>query len=205
MKEKKNNKKKWMVIIVAGIIVFSMVMSIFAVVLDNMDQAIPNYNKHSFVSTDNGYKTKINGAYMNFYNYPGDLENIPLSTDIASKLKKGQGIGIIFNPEEEIQDNLQYIDVVRYELQLEIDKPVYFGITKNTTQTDLSVATKYSLPVVECDSATAEFPLILINISMNTSFIISDTNPNCIIMNAKLRNILAAKDRLLYTYYGVMN
>ncbi len=197
MKHKKDNKKKWMGIIIASIIVFSMVISIFAVVVDNQDQSIPKYNKYSFIATDNGYKTKINDKYMEFYNYPSELEDIPLSEDISSKLKNSQGIGIIFDPEEEIADNLQYIDLIRYELQLQIDKPIYFGATKNST--------KYSLPYVGCESATAEFPLIVINMSINTSFTVSDSNPDCIIMNAKLREILAAKDRLLYTYYGVMN
>jgi len=82
-------------------------------------------------------------------------------------------------------------------LQSELDKPTYFGIITNST--------KYTLPVVVCANATAEFPLIMINISSNTSFYVSQEYPNCIIMNAKLKELLAAKDRLVYTYYGVMN
>jgi hypothetical protein len=197
MKEKKNNKKKWMGITVAAIIVFSMVISIFAVVVDNQSQTLPDYNKHSFINTNTGYKTKIDGKYMEFYNYPADLEDISLNSDILAKIKYSQGMAFIFDPEETVVDNLQYIDLIRYDLQLQLDKPTYFGITKNST--------KYTLPIVDCTNATVEFPLILINISSNTSFQISEKYPNCIIMNAKLKELLAAKDRLVYTYYGVMN
>jgi hypothetical protein len=197
MRERKNNKKKWMGILVAAIIVFSMVISIFAVVVDNQSQSLPDYNKHSFMNTNNGYKTKINGKYIEFYNYPSDLERITIETGVMAKIKNSQGMAFIFNPEEPVVDNLQYIDLIRYDLQSQLDKPTYFGITQNST--------KYTLPIIGCANATAEFPLILINVSSNTSFYVSEEYPNCIIMNAKLRDLLAAKDRLVYTYYGVMN
>jgi hypothetical protein len=203
-------KKRISIIFTVGIAII-MVASIFAIVIDNQSQGLPQYNKHSFVLTNaneltgtNGYKTKINGTFQEFYYYPSDLERINLSSNIITTIKNGQGIGFIFNPEENLTDNLQYIDVIRYELQSQIDKPVYFGITQNSSKYDLPVATKYSLPIVDCDSATAQFPLILINTSLDTSFIESTNNPNCIIMNAKLRELLAAKDRLVYSYYDIM-
>jgi hypothetical protein len=202
--DKYEKNKKRMGIILTVAIAFIMIISIFAIVIDNQSQSLPNYNKHSFVSATNGYKTKINGTYMDFYYYPTDLEQIPISSDIISKLKNSQGIGFIFNPEDNVQDNLQYIDTIRYDLEQQIDKPWYFGITQNSTKYNLTVVTDYSFPVIDCENATEIFPLILVNTSLNTSFIESSNNPNCIIMNAKLRDLLAAKDRLVYTYYGVM-
>lgn len=202
--DKYERNKKRMSIILTVAIAFIMVISIFAIVIDNQSQGLPDYNKHSFVSTTTGYKTKINGAYMDFYYYPTDLEQIPVSSDIISKLQHSQGIGLIFNPEDNTQDNLQYVDTIRYDLERQMDKPLYFGITQNSTKYNLTVVTDYSFPVIDCINATEAFPLILINTSLNTSFIESSENPNCIIMNAKLRELLAAKDRLVYTYYGVM-
>jgi len=197
MKDKRDNKKKWMVIIVATVIVLSMIVSIFAVLVDNQDQTIPDYNKHSFVNINTGYKTKINGKYMEFYNYPSDLESIPLSSDIIAKLKNSQGMAFIFDPSDPVTDDLQYIDLIRYNLQLDMDKPTYFGITQNSSN--------YTLPIISCANSTIEFPLVMINISSNTSFYVSNQYPNCIVMNGRLRDLLAAEDRLLYTYYGVMN
>jgi len=195
MRDRKN-KKKWTVILVSSFIVFSMVISIFGIVVDNQSNGIPDYNKHSFTASTNGYKTKINGTYMEFYNYPTELESIPLSSDIITLLKNSSGIAFVFDPQDNITDNLVYIDIIRYELEKQIDKPSYFGITQESD--------KYTLPIVSCANATSTFPFIVINSSITAEFYISAENPNCIIMNAKLRELLSAKDRLIYTYYGIM-
>jgi hypothetical protein len=194
--DKYERKKKRMGMILTIGIAFIMIASIFAIIVDNQSQTIPSYNKHNFLASSNGYKTKINGAYQEFYYHPTELEEIPLSSDIIAKVKNSKGIGIVFNPDDSITDNLQYIDVIRYDLESQMDKPVYFGITQNST--------KYSLPVAGCDSATEEFPIILINASLNVSFSESKDNPNCIILDAKLKGLLEAKDRFVYTYYGIM-
>jgi len=202
--DKYEKRKKRMSIIMTIGIAFIMVASIFAIVIDNQNQGVPDYNKHSFVSTNTGYKTKINGTYMDFYYYPTELEQISLSSDIITRLRNGRGIGFIFDPEDNAVDNLQYVDTIRYELGLQIDKPLYFGITKNSSKYNLPVVTTYSFPIIDCINATEMFPLIQITTSLNTSFVESPENPNCIIMNAKFKDLLAAKDRLVYTYYGIM-
>jgi hypothetical protein len=197
MKKSKNSGKKFTVIIITAFIVFSMVISIFAIVVDNQSQGIPKYNKHSFVSTDTGYKTKINGAYMDFYNYPTELEHINMSSDVTALIQNSKGMAFIFNPEDNLSDNLKYIDLIRYDLMRQIDNPVFFGITQESD--------KYDLPIVSCANATNSFPFVMINSSIEQGFYISSENPNCIIMNAKLLGLLSTKDRLVYTYYGVMN
>ena len=178
-------------------IAFIMVASIFAIVIDNQSQSVPEYNKHKFILGTVGYKTKINSKYVEFYNYPSDLERVPLDQDIIAKLKNSQGVAFVFDPEDNVTDNLQYIDLIRYDIQTQLDKPTYFGITVNSS--------KYSLPIINCANATVAFPFVLINISTNTSFSVSSEYPNCIIMNARLKELLAAKDRLIYTYYGIMS
>jgi len=199
MKKNKSDKKKWTVIIVSAFIVFSMVISIFAIIIDNQNSGTLSYNKHSFIMTDTGFKTKISGKYMDFYYYPSDIERINISSDIISKIQQSQGIAFVFDPFDNVTDNLQYIDVVRYEAQSQFDKPVYFGITANSSN--------YALPIVDCGNATSAFPFIMIDTSNNAqgaTFSISKDNPNCIIMNARLKDLLAAKDRLVYTYYDIM-
>jgi len=185
-------------IIVTVIVAFLMVASIFAIVLDRQTQDSTDYNSHSFVITDTGYKTKINGKYMDFYYFPGDVERIGIEPGIMTKVKNAQAIAFIFDPNDNVTDDLLYIDTMRYDLQTQLDKPVYFGIINSSS--------KYTtLPVINCANATAYLPLILINISVNTEFNISKEYPNCIIMNGKLKDILALKDRFVYTYYGIMS
>jgi len=196
MRHKKNNKK-WGVIITTAIIVFSMVFSIFAIVVDNQSQSVPQYNKHSFVMTDTGYKTKISGKYQNFYYYPTDIERIPLDSDIVTMLQNSQGVAIVFNPLDNTTSNLEYIDLIRYDFQSQFNKTTYFGVTMQSNN--------YVLPVVNCANSTEAFPFILINISSNTSIVKSKDYPGCIIMNGKLKELMATKDRLLYSYYGIMS
>ena len=196
--KKRKDSKKLMVILVSIIIVSSMIISIFAIVVDNQNQNSLDYNKHSFTVLDNGYKTKINGTYMDFYYYPSDLERISLSPGILSKIRGAQALAFAFDPNVNVTDNLLYVDTFRYDIQTQMDKPVYFGITGKSD--------KYgSLPIVGCENATSYLPLILINIYADTGFNVSEEYPNCIIMNGKLKEILALKDRLVYGYYGIMS
>ncbi|HYD03574.1 MAG TPA: hypothetical protein VEC16_04700 [Alphaproteobacteria bacterium] len=204
MKKREEKKKNWGAIAIALFFIFSMVIGIFAVVLDN--GGVPNYNGYSFkvANVDGGivYKTKINKEYMDFYYYPGDLEIIKLDPQITNQLRQMTGLGLVFNPYQNNTYDLAYIDLIRYELQTQLDKTVYFGITN---QSDIYT----TLPVVNCSIATAQFPLIIIDTNVNytagvDTFKISKENPNCIILNAKLRDLIAAKDRLVYAYYGVM-
>ncbi|HEY9702917.1 MAG TPA: hypothetical protein V6C58_10750, partial [Allocoleopsis sp.] len=177
MKKNKDEKKKWPIILIAGFIVFSMIISIFAIVLDNQTNSIPDYNDNSFVLTTNGYKTKINGEYKDFYYHPLDIENIKFDKYITYQLQGMSGLGIVFDPNQNISDNLIYIDVFRYDLGMELDKPTYAGI--------LNASDKYpNTPVVNCSVATPEYPLIVINTDItisdrNTMFEVSSENPNC--------------------------
>jgi hypothetical protein len=197
MKHKKDNKKKIGVIVMTSIIVLSMVFSIFAIMIDNQSQSVPQYNKHSFVMTNTGYQTKISGKYVNFNYYPTDIERITMDLGVIDLLKNSQGIAIIFNPNDNTSTNLQYIDLIRYELETQLDKTTYFGITEESSN--------YNLPIISCANATETYPFILINISSTTSFVKSTKYPGCIIMNAKLKELIAAKDRLVYSYYGIMS
>jgi len=200
MRKHTDNKKRWTVIIVSALIVFSMVFSIFAIMIDNQDQSL-SYNKYKFLMTSTGYKTKISGNYMEFYYYPTDLERINISDNMMYFIKSSQGFAFIFDPNDTTTDNLQYIDVLRYDAQMQFNKSVYFGITQESE--------KYALPIVSCANASSEFPFIMINTTAGanngtTAFTVSEENPYCFVMNARLKDLLAAKDRIVYTYYGIM-
>lgn len=195
-KDRYEQKKKRTGIVITVIMAFLMIASIFTIVIDNQSQGIPNYNGHKFVGTDYGYKTKINGQYMDFYYHPSDLERISMSPDIIRLINSSTGIAFVFNPEDNVSDNLQYVDIVRYDLSSQIDKLVYFGMTQESD--------KYQFTIVDCANATKEFPFVVMNYSVDTGFHVSQDNPYCIIMNAKFMELLAAKDRLVYSYYGIM-
>jgi hypothetical protein len=79
----------------------------------------------------------------------------------------------------------------------QLSTPIGFAITKPSSL--------YSgLPVLGCQNSTTELPFIMINISSSSDFILDNAYPNCIIMNAELKDIVALKDRLVYRLLGVM-
>jgi hypothetical protein len=60
------------------------------------------------------------------------------------------------------------------------------------------------MPVLSCENASFEVPFIIINNSDNTSIVFDKDNNNCIIMNARLREVIAAKDRMVYLLNDIM-
>ena len=192
-------RKKKFNIIMTVVVGFLMVASIFAFVLFDTGQTTSSmtYNSKTFTTTNSGYRTKISGKYMDFYYFPSELERINLDPSIISMVKNSQGIAFVFDPNDNTTDDLTYIDTIRYDLQTQMDKPTYFGISGNSPN--------YNLPIISCENSTAIVPFFIINISTETSFNLSQKYPYCVTMNGKLKDILALKDRLVYTYYGIMS
>jgi len=101
---------------------------------------------------------------------------------------------ITFNPKD--YANLQVIDVARFDLSRFLGRSVYNGV--------LNTSEEYDLPVITCANATLKTPVIIFNVSDRaTSPSIIDVN-NCIYLNARGGDFLRLRDRLLYSYYGVI-
>lgn len=188
---RKKEPKRWGVILVTLFIAFSMIISIFAIVLDNQSNNL-KYNSFKFSLTTDGYKVKINDKVHTFQYYPSELENFNLSQNTKDLLSKSIAIALVFDPNSS-QDDLMYIDYARFSFDERTDKPVYFAVTEESDN--------YLFPVLTCNNATAEIPFILFNISTETSIV---EQGNCIILNAKLREILALEERISYQMLGVM-
>lgn len=194
LKRKKENRTG--IILITLFITFSMVFSIFAIVMDaNTDDQL-EYNKQKFIRTETGYSTKINNEQMNFYFFPSELETINISENIVSKINNAQLVVFLFDPNQ-TQEDLTYIDAARYDFEQQMNIPVYSAIIYESENYQ-------SLPVLSCDNATAETPFIILNISSNTGFVLDETNSKCIIMNARWKDILASQERFIYGLYGIM-
>lgn len=192
-----DKKRRTVIILFSAFIVLSMVISIFAILVYNTDSSSLSYNGHDFTLTQAGlYQTKINGKYMLFSFYPSDLERINMSNDIYNTLENAQGIIFIFDPNAS-PDDLSYMDYARVDLQNQLTTPVGFGITQ--------ASNNYNLSILSCDNATATIPIVMLNISLDSTLTINNNNPNCIMMNARLRDIVALKDRIVYRLYGIMS
>jgi hypothetical protein len=192
---KKKEKRKTLAIVMTIFIALSMIISIFAIVLDNYQSDELSYNGHTFKITDSGYRVKLNGAFMDFQYYPSDLERINISKDIVDTLKNSQAVALLFDPNSST-DDLIYIDFARFEMSQQLGKPMYFAVTQPSEA--------YPLTVAGCENATLEVPIIFMNMSSDSTFTVSGQNAGCIIMNARLREIIALKERLIYALNGVM-
>ncbi|HIH31716.1 TPA: hypothetical protein HA235_03335 [Candidatus Woesearchaeota archaeon] len=189
---RKEKNKKIFLIGFALFIVLSMTLSIFAVILDNPQDNL-KYGKQKFTITNTGYSTKINGKAMEFTSYPSELEYLNISSDIKQLLGNAQAITFLFDPNSSKED-LVYLDSARFDLQNKYPKPVLYGITQSSLT--------YNIPELSCSNTTTYNPIIFFNISSSLSI---TNNNNCIIINSKLRELIAVENRLLYQAYGIMS
>lgn len=194
-RDKSEKKRKIMVIIMGVIILLSMVVSIFAVYIDNATTNELTYNKVNFKITENGYTTKIDGKKLNFQFYPSQVESINVSNEVSNLLNE-EFIVFVFDPNMSSTD-LTYIDMVRYDLEFnnQLNKQVFFGITKQSSNYP-------NLPVLDCRNATPQMPIFVFNSSLQTSINADDF---CVYLNAKGTDIVAVKDRLLFSHYKIIN
>jgi len=187
-RERKVEKRKqvWM----AAILVFLMVASGFGVIIGNQSNEM-KYGDFKFSIKDNRYVTEVEERELFFYNLPQQLEFINLSSTTTNKLKESYMIYMTFNPEED--PSLPYIELSRFELSQVLGKSMVNGV--------LVESEDYALPVLTCASATMQTPMIIFNISSETSIIDID---NCIYFNARGPEFIQLKDRLVYSYFGVI-
>lgn len=184
----KRNKIIWTVIIVV-----LMSSSIFGYAMFGAEEQT-TYNKFKFTKTQAGWQTKINKEIIQFYFHPSEVENLNLSSDIIDVIRDKSMIYLTFNPDEE---ELGFIDLARFDLANiflnNLDIYTESATTKNSTP---------NFPIIDCSDATDSIPVLKLMLSNSTEF---EKQDNCILLKARTgQDILALKDRLLYSLLGVM-
>ncbi|MBW2990386.1 hypothetical protein KY348_01635 [Candidatus Woesearchaeota archaeon] len=190
-RERKVEKRKQ--ILMASILVFLMVASGFGVIVGSRTSEM-KYGKYKFQIINNKYVTEINGNDMPFYFLPSQVDYINLSSTITNKLKEAFLIMLTFNPDD--KNNIQFIEVTRFDLSTYFGKVVYNGVFFESDE--------YELPVLTCANATIKTPVIIFNTTeiINTPSIVEENN--CIYLNARGTDFLRLRDRMLYSYHGVI-
>jgi hypothetical protein len=190
-KERKQDKAKqvWMSVLIA----FLMIFSVFGVIIGSQDNSM-KYGKFKFSQAQNGYVTKINGKDVPFYSLPSQSSFINVSSDVKNLLNGSYFIVVSFDPLA-AKESLSAVEVARFDFSQYFEgKLVYNAVTNNTGE--------YSeQPVITCANATAQTPVIYFNFSDTPGIINVD---NCIFINAKGSDVLVMRDRLLFSYFGVI-
>lgn len=191
IKERKEKQKKR---IMAIIVAFLMVASGFGVYLSGrgaQQNTVEDTGIKFRIDYDNNqYTAKIGGKEQLFYFLPSSLTNIA-TNNYADTLRGAPALVMTFNPNT-TQDNLQLLDVIRFDIGKSLDKPVINAVTQEHSL--------YQLPIITCDNATAEMPVLYFVIQENES--ITKEN-NCITAQGNMTGLIELRDRIIYDYYGV--
>ncbi len=138
------------------------------------------------------YTTKIDGKKMFFYNLPSEVKRIPSDDFAAAYLRDAEAVALSFDPNMS-STNLQAIDILRYDLSLDLGKVTISAVTQKSGMYP-------SFPLIDCRNATAQYPVVLFEESPVTSI---TTQGPCIMVQSNMSGFLEARDRLLYDYYDV--
>lgn len=173
-----------------------MVMSGFGIYLSSSQAHSTGFKEHglkfSYDEQQRVYTTEINNKKLYFYRLPSEVQSVASDDLAATFLQDADAVAISFDPN--MRDiNLQAVDTLRYDFTESLDKVVISAITEKNN--------KFSaFPVIGCENATAEYPVIFFKESQSTSITV---NGPCITINSNTTGFLQARDKLLYEYYDV--
>lgn len=189
----KEEKKK---IVISLFVIFLMVSSILGYMFGRSGVERYKHNGHSFFKRNNEWILDSEESELSFDFFPDQVGNIEMDFDAADILQDKAEIDMTSDPESEYAEA---IAVSQFKFQQNImeysDSFVLLGMTGKDDE--------FNLPVVTCEDATEEIPVIYFKKS-NTSNI-KLAGDNCIVLEAKDEiDLLRLKDRLLYDYFGII-
>lgn len=195
---KKEGRKKatlWFGIIMIALMVFS-VTSVILYNPESTDYSM-EYGEYEFnleERSDGGsvLVTDVNGQEVEFQNLPPQVQHIEMDARITSLLHEAQQIGLVADPSI-APATAGFVDYARLQISLAIPK------TFNAMSMEDE---RYQLPVLNCSHANEQMPLVLFNLTNETTAISLDGY--CITMSAAERDLMRAKDRLIFEYIGVL-
>lgn len=188
LKNKKREKRSQ--IIIAVVLSIILIGSMLGVML-NQDNQTFKYKTYKFKLTDQGYTSKINGKQFYFSYLPGETEQFEISAEYCQNLRTALMINVLFEPETQ---SSALIDVIRLDMQETYDQQIISSITNESTRYP-------TYKIMSCDNATVLTPIIFYKEGDNASL---EVENNCLTVQAKGRNFLIFRDRILYCYTGVI-
>ncbi|MBT7903567.1 hypothetical protein HN587_06915 [Candidatus Woesearchaeota archaeon] len=191
-KRRKLRKETVWTMIFAGVLFISVVGMMFGGVSHNPDDYV--YKQQKFTRTNQGWMTNVDGASLRFDFFPGDIEQINISSDVFETLKSKKVIWLTFNPATK---DLQTMELTRFELGNLFSTHLGTYISGGITQDNLD----YSLPIINCINATPEIPVILLETANQSSV---EKIGDCIQIKGTSNGIIAIKDRIAYQMLGIM-
>jgi len=175
--------KKTLTISMGLFIIFVMVFSSLA-----MWQGSDNkktYNDYTFMKSELGWKSYINGQYIEFTYGPWELENIAIPSPIITNTEK---IYILYNPQENNLNELSFRKLKSVLNYLQIPSFPACTIEENCPD----------IPIVSCSD---EKDSVYIKLANETRVY---KEGNCLILEGSEESQLKEIDKLFYIKLGVM-
>ena len=195
-KRSKRNKK-----VMSYVLVLLMVASVAGIYASSQSSNNSDYvyGDYSFYvkaepSLNNQYVFALDGdkSSMYFYSLPQDSLALDFEGNLSSVFYPAQFF--VLSTDSDIRYAAFY-DQLRYEVDTFAQKTSVPGLLLENES--------FSTPVITCDNATAEMPVIELRLSNETK-IVSNTN-GCITIDTKNTDLALIRDRLLYTALGIIN
>ncbi|MBN1501991.1 hypothetical protein JW930_00470 [Candidatus Woesearchaeota archaeon] len=191
MKRKRRDEQKIKIVIAVVTIIFLLSSSIILFNTSTDDEITINGTK--FRGENDYYVAKINGNNVRFYSLPYEASYLNISKAILEKISNSKMVILTFDPD---QEDLMYIDFIRFELAEELAKKNIYPITGITKESSI-----YQLPVFTCKNASSYTPVIEFFSSNKTNIFM---NQSCIHIEGKGPELVLIRDKLIYGIYGLI-
>jgi len=194
----KERSRKRVSFIFSAIVVLLMVGGIFAAMLYNPaqteDRSYGDYEIGDKPVTGGGsvYVIELNSNEIELQHLPTFVTYVEMDESAAPLIANAQQLALVADANASLED-LSLIDYARLQLTLGLPTPIASGMSGENT---------YGLPVITCDLASPQMPVVLFTSVNDTPSI--RVNGSCVIISGTGRGILAAKDRVLFERYGIM-
>jgi hypothetical protein len=154
------------------------------------------YNDHDVTIKGSSYLIETDYGDVKGYTYPSYLETIDLEAWQIARIRNVNSVVVLFDPDDV---GISYVDVLRSHLAS--SDLANLGIMVSFAITDKHEA--YAYEVMDCVSVPEGTLYLRTTELAQTQIYMQD---NCLVLEgATGQDLVYAKDRLVYTLYGVMN
>jgi hypothetical protein len=196
---RRNKKESWLSTKNMVSLFFIMLMATSILAIWQGAGSDPNglepYNGYDIVIEGSSYSIESDIGEVRGYTYPSYLETITLEDWQLASFQEAGIVVILFDPTDEA---ISYIDVLRSHLASRdlygLGKQAGFAITQESDD--------YLYDVMDCTTAPAGTLYLRTTAAATTQIYLED---NCLVLEgASGQDLVYAKDRLVYTLYGIM-
>jgi len=194
MKRDYSKREKRIKLFMTFFIVAIMILSVLGFMIGRNSNEQLKYNDFKFTNKNNKFIIKINNKDLDFDYFPSQVENFNISNEVIEKIKGKIQIDATSNFNDDFAESIAYTLFDMGEKLKILNIHLRKGFTTNTS---------YNKPIITCNNAKTHIPVIMFEKSDKT--VVYEEN-NCIIIKAgSQQDIIAVKDRILYSFFGIIN